>query len=187
TYGYVDTKGKIVIPTHFMPAGEFPDDPANLPVGGLDHDWVYFDRTGKIIMRVSMGEHLTNANLFVNGRLLMKEGFTWGYKDATGAWAIPPKYNDAQNFKDGLARVQDGAKWITIDTKGNPVPEDTRKLRPIEPVSEGLALARENDVLGWLDAQGQLAFPLRKYEEAHAFSNGRARIKVDGLYGFLDK
>jgi hypothetical protein len=186
-YGFVNTAGKIVIAPQFMPAGEFPDDTADLPVGGRDHNWVYFDKTGKIIIQISMGEHLTNANLFASGRLLVKDGFTWGYKDATGAWAIPAKYNDAQNFKDGLARVQDGSKWIVIDTKGNQVPEDRRTLRPIRPVSEGLALARERDVLGWIDAQEQLAFPLRKYEEAHDFLNGRARIRVDGLFGFLDK
>jgi len=186
-YGFVDTSGKLAIPPQFMPAGEFPDDPANLAFGGLDHDWCYFDRTGKIVIRVSMGEHLTAANLFSNGRLLVKEGFNWGYKDATGNWAIPAKYNDAQNFKDGFARVQEGAKWIMIDVQGNPIPEDKRKLKPIEPASEGLTLSREGDVLGWTDAKGELAFPLRKYEEAHSFFSGRARIKLDGLYGFMDK
>jgi hypothetical protein len=187
TYGFVDTTGKLVVPPQFMPAGEFPDDPADLPVAGLDHDWCYFDRTGKVIIRIPMGEQLTNAKLFANGRLLVKDGFNWGYKDATGAWAIPSKYNDAESFKDGVARVQEGAKWILIDTSGNPVPEDKRKLKPIEPPSDGLALARENDVLGWVDAQGAAAFALRKYEEAHSFASGRARIRLDGLYGYLDK
>ncbi|MEO8131888.1 MAG: WG repeat-containing protein [Bryobacteraceae bacterium] len=186
-YGFVDTSGKLAIPPQFMPAGEFSDDPANLAFGGLDREWVYFDRTGKIIIRVSMGEHLIAANLFSNGRLLVKEGFNWGYKDSSGAWAIPAKYNDAQNFQSGFARVQEGAKWILIDVNGNAVPEDKRKLRPVEPASDGLTLARENDVLGWLDAKDELAFPLRKYEEAHSFFSGRARIKLDGLYGFLDK
>ena len=187
TYGFVDIAGNLVIPAQFMPAGEFPDEPANLPVAGLDHDWCYIDHTGKIIIRVPMGEHLNKANLFSNGRLLVKEGFTWGYKDATGAWAIPAKYNDAQSFQNGFARVQEDARWIMIDVQGNTIPEDKRKLKPIEAASEGLALARESDVLGWVDAKGELAFPLRKYEEAHSFSAGRARIKVDGLYGYLDK
>ena len=57
----------------------------------------------------------------------------------------------------------------------------------MEAASEGLALARESDVLGWVDAKGELAVPLRKYEDAHSFSAGRARIKVDGLYGYLDE
>jgi WG containing repeat len=187
TYGFVDVNGKIAIPPQFIPAGEFPDDPADLPVGGLDHDWCYFDRTGKIVIRISMGPNLNNADPFANGRLRAKDGFTWGFKDATGNWAIPPKYNDAQNFKDGRAAVQDGVKWIAIDVHGKELPVDKRKLRAIEPPSEGLALATENDLLGWIDAKEHPAFPLRKYQEAHKFSCGLARIKVDDLYGYLDR
>jgi hypothetical protein len=145
-YGFVDLQGKIAIQPQFMPAGEFPDDSSNLPFGGLDREWVYFDRTGKIIIRISMGEPLTGARPFVNGRLAVKEGFTWGFKDASGKFAIPPKYNDVSDFKDGVARVQEGAKWILIDPRGKEVSPDKRKLRPIEPFSEGLALARENDL-----------------------------------------
>ncbi|HEV2687620.1 MAG TPA: WG repeat-containing protein [Bryobacteraceae bacterium] len=187
SYGFVDRDGKTAIAPQFMPAAEFSDDPANLPFGGLDHDWCYFDRTGKIVIRISMGPHLNGANSFANGRLRVKEGFTWGYKDASGNWAIPPKYNDAEDFKGGVARVQDGAKWIVINTFGKEVPENKKKLVAIEPAAEGLALARENDLLGWIDGRDRLAFPLRKYEEAHSFSCGLARIRLDDLYGFLDK
>jgi len=186
-YGYVDREGKIAIQPQFMPAGEFPDDSSNLAFGGLDREWVYFDRTGRIIIRISMGEHLIGARPFVNGRLAVKEGFTWGFKDASGKFAIPPKYNDVEDFKDGIARVQEGAKWILIDPRGKEVSPDKRKLRPIEPFSEGLALARENDLLGWIDDRDRLAFPLRKYEAAHKFSCGLARFKLDGLEGFLDR
>jgi WG containing repeat len=187
TYGFVDREGKVVIPPQFMPAQEFSDDPTDLPFGGLDHDWCYFDRTGKIVIRVSMGPNLNGANSFVNGRLRVKEGFTWGYKDSSGTWAIPPKYNDAEDFKGGIARVQDRDKWILINIFGKDVPENKKKIVPIAPVSDGLALARDGDLLGWIDARDKLAFPLRKYEEAHSFSCGLARFKLDNLYGFLDK
>jgi len=186
-YGFVDREGRTAIQPQFMPASEFPDNPAGLPFGGLDNDWCYFDRTGKIVIRVPIGTPMKGANLFSDGRLRVKEGFTWGYLDASGKWAIPPKYNDAGDFKAGVARVQDGAKWIEINVFGKEVPESKKKVVAIEPVSEGLALARENDLLGWIDARDRLAFPLRKYEEAHSFSCGLARIKLDDLYGYLDK
>jgi len=187
TYGFVDREGRTAIAPQFIPAAEFSDDAADLPFGGLDREWCYFDRTGKIVIRVSMGEHLTGANSFANGRLRVKEGFTWGFKDASGNWAIPPKYNDAEDFKGGVARVQDGPKWIWINIFGKEVPESKKKLIAIEPMSDGLALAREDDLLGWIDTRDRLAFPLRKYEEAHRFSCGLARIKLDDLYGYLDK
>ncbi len=185
-YGFVDRDGRAVIEPQFINAGEFSDDPANLNVTAIGQEWCYFDRTGKIVIRVSMGEHLAPGNLFVSGRLRVKDGFTWGYKDAAGKWAIQPEYNDAENFNDGLARVQQGDKWIAIDTQGQEVPEEKLKIRPIEPPSEGLTLAAGNGLLGWIDSSGKPAFPFRKYDEAHKFSNSRARIKIDGMYGFLD-
>ncbi len=185
-YGFVDRDGRMVVEPQFVNAGEFSDDPANLNATVIDREWCYFDRTGKVLIRVSMGEDLAAGDLFVDGRLRVKDGFTWGFKDSTGKWAIPPKYNDAKSFKDGLARVQQGDKWIAIDTRGREVPEDKRKIRPLEPPSEGLALAEDNDLLGWIDDRGKPAFPFRKYDEAHRFSDGRARIKLDSRYGFLD-
>lgn len=186
-YGFVDRQGKTVIEPQFMTAGEFPDDPADLPVAALNRDWCYFDRAGKIVLRVSMGPNLNDADLFANGRLRMKEGFTWGYKDASGAWAIPPRYNDAQNFDGGYAAVQDGDKWIVIDVHGNRMPQDKKRIHVIGAYAEGLALATDNGLLGWVDAQEHLAFPLRKYQKAFQFSNGLARFELDDLYGYLDK
>jgi hypothetical protein len=186
-YGFVDRQAKLVIPAQFLPAGEFPDDPANLPVGGLGTDWVYFDRTGKVIIQIPQGPHLDNPDVFADGRLRVKDGFQWGFKDASGTWAIPAKYNDAQSFKDGLARVQQGDKWIAIDVRGKTVPEDKKKIHVIGPYFEGLALAEDNGLSGWVDAQGQPAFPMRKYQRAFRFSSGLARFQMDDLYGYLDK
>jgi hypothetical protein len=186
-YGFVDRQAKMAIPPQFLPAGEFSDDPANLPLGGLGPDWVYFDRTGKVIIRISKGSHLEDPDLFSSGRLRVKDGFTWGYKDASGAWAIPAKYNDAENFKDGLARVQEGDKWILIDVRGKTVPPDKKRIHVIGPYSEGLALAIDNGLTGWVDAEEHLAFPLRKYQKAFRFSSGLARFQMDDLYGYLDK
>jgi hypothetical protein len=186
-YGFVDGQGKIVIPPQFMPAGEFPDDSSNLPVGGLDREWVYFDRNGKIVIRIPFGEHLENPNPFHDGRLRFKEGFNWGYKDASGAWAIPAKYNDAQDFENGVALVQEGDKWIAIDVRGKTIPQDRKKLRVIGKYSEGLALAADNGLMGWVDEHEKLAFPLRKYQKASSFSNGLAVFELDDLYGYLDR
>jgi hypothetical protein len=186
-YGYVDRQAQLVIPPQFLPASEFSDDPANLTFGGLASDWVYFDRSGKIVIRVPKGPHLEDPDLFANGRLRVKDGFTWCYKDASGAWAIPPKYNDAETFKDGLARVQEGDKWIVIDIRGKTVSLDKRRIRVIGSYSEGLALATDNGLTGWVDAQEHLAFPMRKYQKAFNFSSGLARFQMDDLYGYLDK
>lgn len=186
-YGFIDRDGRVVIPPTYINAAEFPDNPENLPFGAFDREWRYFDHTGKVIVSVPFGEHLNPANLFADGRLLVKDGFTWGYKDARGNWAIPAKFNDASSFERGLARVQDGEKWMFIDVNGREVPQEQLRLRPLEPFSEGLALTMENGLTGWVDQAGKLAFPLRKYEKAFKFSSGMARIRVDDLFGYLDR
>jgi hypothetical protein len=184
-YGYIDRSGKVVIEPQFMPAGAFPDDGDGLAVGGLDRNWVYFDRSGKVILRVPM-EGRDRADAFKDGLLRMKEGFYWGYKNASGAWAIPARFDEAQNFENGRAQVQLEGKWITIDKTGQLV----RILpgpRQVRPFSDGLALATDRDREGYILPSGELAFPLRKYDAAYDFSDGRARIKLDGRFGYLDK
>ena len=182
-YGYINRDGKMVIEPQFMPAGPFPDDGNGLAVGGLNREWVYFDRTGKIILRVSM-EGKDRADAFHDGLLRFKDGFYWGFKNAAGNWAIPAKYDQVSDFQDGLARVELEGKWQWIDTSGKQV--EAPKLERVGKTSEGLTLYRDNDRLGYLKADGAPAFPFRRYEEAKDFTCGLARIKVDGRYGFLD-
>lgn len=179
-YGLIDPSGKRIADIPYRVLGEFHQGLLRVQKAGHPTAYGFVNRDGRVAIE-------PEGNLFVNGRLRVKDGFTWGYKDATGKWAIPAKYNDAENFKDGVARVQQGDKWITINPRGKEVPEDKRKVRPVEPPSEGLALAADKDLLGWIDDQGKPAFPFRKYDEAHKFSAGRARIKVDDMYGFLDR
>lgn len=182
-YGYINREGKMVIEPQFMPAGPFPDDGSGLAVGGLNREWVYFDRTGKIILRVSM-EGKDRADGFHDGLLCFKEGFYWGFKNAAGNWAIAAKYDQVSDFKDGLARVELEGKWQWIDTSGKQV--EAPKMERMGKTSEGLTLYRDGDRLGYLKADGTPAFAFRRYEEARDFTCGLARIKVDGRYGFLD-
>ncbi|MBL8176617.1 MAG: WG repeat-containing protein [Bryobacterales bacterium] len=182
-YGYIDRAGKMVIEPRFMPAGAFPDDGRGLAVGGLNREWVYFDRTGKIILRLPM-EGRDRADAFQDGLLRWKEGFYWGYRNAAGEWAIEARYDAASDFKDGLARVELDGKWVWIDRSGRQVDAPLRER--VGNTAEGLTLYREGDRLGYLKADGAAAFPFRRYQEARDFSCGLARIKLDGRFGFLD-
>ncbi len=184
-YGYIDRNGKIVIEPRFMPAGAFPADGRGLAVGGLDRHWCYFDKNGKIILRLPM-EGYDRAPAFRDGLLRWKEGFYWGFKDPSGAWAIQPQFDDARDFEDGTASVEKQGKWILIDTRGNTV-APRKGPRPIHKPSDGLTLAQDGDRLGYLLPNGQPAFDFRKYDAAFDFHCGLARIKLDGKFGYLDK
>lgn len=184
-YGYADRDGKMVIEPKFMPAGKFPEDGRGLAVGGLDRNWCYFDRTGKIILRLPMEGH-DRAPAFRDGLLRWKEGFHWGFKDASGGWAIAAQFDDARDFENGLASVEKDGKWVQIDTRGSVVPEK-KGPRAVHPPSEGLALAEDGDRTGYLRGDGSAAFEFRKYQKAFDYHCGMARIQMDGKFGYLDK
>lgn len=184
-YGYIDRDGRVVIEPKFMPAGPFPADGRGLAVGGFERDWCYFDKTGKIILRLPMDGH-DRAPAFVDGLLVWKEGFKWGFKDINGNFEIEARYDDARSFENGLASVEKDGKWIQIDTRGKTV-APKKGPRPIRPQSDGLTLAEDGDRTGYLLPDGKPAFEFRKYDAAYDFHCGMARIKMDGKFGYLDK
>ncbi len=183
-YGYIDRDGRVVIEPRFMPAGGFPDD-GGLAVGGLDRQWVYFDRTGKVLISIPM-EGRDRADGFHDGLLRVKEGFYWGYKDASGKWSIPAKFDNAGNFEDGVAQVELKGKYIAIDVRGDQV-KIAKGPRKVAKASDGLTRAVDGDRMGWLKTDGKPAFPFRVYEQSFDFSCGLARIRLEGRFGFLDK
>lgn len=184
-YGYIDRDGKMVIEPRFMLAGAFPADGNGLAVGGLDREWCYFDRTGKIVMRLPMEGH-DRAPGFHDGLLVWKDGFHWGYRDMAGNWAIEAKFDDARDFENGFAAVEKDGKWIRIDTKGRTVPEK-KGPRALHAASDGLTLAEDGDRMGYLLPNGNPAFEFRKYEAAFDYQCGMARIKLDGKFGYMDR
>ncbi|MEO8025587.1 MAG: WG repeat-containing protein [Bryobacteraceae bacterium] len=184
TYGYMDRDGHVVIEPKYLPAGDFPDD-GGLNVGGLNKEWQYFDTNGNVIFRIPQGPRLEGAIGFHGGLLRVKEGFSWGFKDAHGEWRIKPTYDDAQDFKDGFASVESGGKWIEIDTDGKEVKRPA--WHALKPISDGLRLVAEGDRMGYLTPDDKPAFAFRKYEDAKSFSCGMAAVKVDGSWGYLDR
>lgn len=54
-----------------------------------------------------------------SGQLMpaLQEG-RFGYVDAGGRFVIPPRFNAARNFFEGLAAVEQDGKWGYIDPRG---------------------------------------------------------------------
>lgn len=183
-YGYVDTKGKVVIEPQFMPGGNFPVD--GLALVGKDREWWYIDTTGKPIIKIPL-DLSQDATTFHEGLLRFKDenqGW-WGYKNAKGEWAIPAKYDEASDFENGLARVKLESKRFQINPKGEEVPENP--IHRTGPYSEGLAVARTDTRSGYINESGQFVFRPRDFERIEDFSCGRGLVRMSGRYGFVDK
>ena len=125
-YGYKDANGNIIIKAKYIAAFPFNDDLALVVTKKLDHseNWHYIDVKGNTKLK----SHCYRADSFSEGyaAVIPEEGAHWGYIDKTGEIVIPPQYDAASMFENGLATVHIGGatgKWVVIDTKGNIVRE----------------------------------------------------------------
>ena len=75
--------------------------------------------------------------------------YKWGFRDASGKIVIPAKYDQVQDFSNGLAAVATGtlsrAKWGFIDKTGNMVIEQKFTIQPSQFDKCGLAFVQNKD------------------------------------------
>ena len=112
-------------------------------------------------------------------------------KDSLKAVVIPPTYDGAWKFNEGLAAVKLNGKYGYINKLGQeivPLKYDayTNGLAFRESFSEGMAPVRLNEKFGYVNKQGQEITPI-KYEYAANFCEGLAQIKLNGKYGYINQ
>ena len=130
----------------------------------------------------------------------------WGYQDKTGTYVIPPQYDRAEDFSEGVAAVGLKEKFGYIDSTGHVV--IPLHFAHAGPFSEGLALVYTTwgmNLLGevegvWLfaragyiDHKGKFVIKPRLVENASDFSQGLAAFEPgpsswgSAKWGYLDK
>ncbi len=137
----------------------------------------YIDKEGNTAFELNEveGVKVMRAFNFVCGRaMVLLEDGTWGYIDDNGETAIPFKYSDAWNFKEGLAVVylddpdEEGAEWAVIDTEGEVL--FTKAFSDLDPVAhvyyDGLLGTKKNDgeqsQVVFLDRDGNTVLELQE-------------------------
>jgi hypothetical protein len=129
----------------------------------------------------------------------------WGYQDTTGAFVIPPQFDSADVFSEGLARVELHRKWGYVDVSGRVV--IPLKFVHAEPFTDGLALvyttwgANIFGTEGWdffrragyINHDGKFVIGPRNTLNARGFSEGIAPFQPalstaqSPKWGYLDK
>jgi hypothetical protein len=148
-YGYIDTKGDVVIKAQFETVGYFRGGVAWARttkgiIGFIDTkgDWIiepqfiaagtFDDATGLARVKTETGWAYVDkaGNLmkmddtqvwehFSEGLALGKKNGLFGYFNAQGEWAIQPQFDGGRDFKNGFAGAKKGGKWGIIDKQGN--------------------------------------------------------------------
>ncbi len=209
-YGYVNSKGEIVIKPQFEFAYDFSE---NLAMIRDNEKLAYIDRSGNIVLQtdyvagesfqeglavvVKDGYGFINKNVktivepqydyalgFSEGMAVVTKDGKSGFIDKTGKLVIEMKYDNAGSFKEGLAKVSIGSKNYYINPNGEITL--TVDAEMVYDFSEGMALIRKNEKYGFIDNKGQIIVqPI--YEEARGYSEGLAAVSLNERWGYIDK
>jgi len=126
----------------------------------------------------------------------------WGYIDRDGEVVVAPRFRQAGDFSDGLARVETEKGSGYIDADGKIAFMLDAELGPVDwtlRFTEGRALISWKGKRGYFDRRGKLAVE-PKYDDANKFSEGLAAVNIGaksagfprpsvmqgGNWGFID-
>ena len=110
--------------------------------------------------------------------------YKYGFINELGAEVIEIKYDEASNFKEGLAAVKINGKYGFIDVMGTlliPARYDDVGL-----FNKGLAKVKLNNKYGFIDKQDKMMIPLI-YDKISNFNYGFCVAKNNGLVGVINE
>ncbi len=149
--------------------------------------WGLMDSTGRSIVTPQF-DALDRGG--TEGLWPAQQSGKWGYINSDGRMVIPLQFAAAWPFKEGQAAVLVGEKWGFIATDGAMVV--TPRFDSAGPVFfEGLIQVAIDGHMGFADREGKyFRVPHDGPDESHwfqYFSDGRAPIKQNRKWGFVDK
>lgn len=180
-WGFINENGEIVIPAdYFMVMCDFSDGRAFVWIHEGGHPTVegYIDRQGNCL-----GEFVEiEEPYFDYEEEHFETRYFYGYIDRTGKYLVPPKFQKAWRFNNGLAKVKIDNKYGLIDTTGAYVVEPQREDVTFQNAGlmkdEGMSrIQQRGDYFGFKDSRsGDVIAPV--YDYAYEFSDGFAVIRL---------
>jgi hypothetical protein len=145
-----------------------------------DGAWGYARGDGTL----AIAPRFERAGRFVEGRALIRQDGRYGFIDTTGTAVIPPTYAAARPFSGGRAPVRPDSLWGFVDRAGTMVIEP-RFRWAARPAVDSLSPAAPDSLGPGPEAAGPTLVP--PAGPTAYFSEGRARIRRDGRWGFIDR
>lgn len=178
-WGFINKKGEFVIKPQYLGAKEFENNIGTV----LDNKgYKYVNRNLEIFPTNKEYEVL---HYFVENLAPVKKNKKWGFIDTTGNFIIEPVFEEVDYFSEGLAAVKYKGKWGYILTSGewyvNPVFDFAKKFK------DGMGLVKEGKIYYYVNKQNQIIGKDSPLELRHYFSDGRARVKHNTDWGFINK
>lgn len=184
-YGCINLKGEEVIPCIYSQIDSFSDGYALVEKTDADNNQLqYFFIDNKGTRYLPFPSDYLSPSVH-DGLIIAIDNGKYGYFDVNGRIVIPCIYDYAEEFKDGIAKVELNGKWGLINTKGKFI-IPCKYERIMWDFHEGLCILRFNSKCGFVDKKGNNITPFI-YDRAEDFKNGFARVKKGNRWGIIDK
>ena len=164
-YGLCDDSGNVAVACqypylHYCENGWYLAQDQNGRYGFIDKD-------GKVMIDFSFEQ----AMVFSSGLAPVLQNGLWGFINEAGEMVITPTYRTASmvatgtdpyvggcTFWDGVGKVQDGDRWVLIDTSGNVVANDP-SISGYFSCGSGLVAYQDaqSGLLGYMTTDGKIA------------------------------
>lgn len=107
-----------------------------------------------------------------------------GYVDGLWNIVIPPQFDSAGDFSEGLAAVERDGKFGYINVDGEFVIPP--KYDAADAFGDGMAPVRTGGQLEYIDREGNNVFVLNA-DEGKPFANGIAFVRIGDVWGVIDR
>jgi hypothetical protein len=205
-WGAIDKTGCLIFEADFERLYDFAEE---IAVAENADEWFFINPGGEITKTFSKDEVFFNYNVtkrFSEGLIAVHDFKTgkFGFMNRSGEFVIAPKFENAANFSEGLARVSviENQKESLgfINPEGEFVIEprfdiDADFLRNSNDFSEGLSALIDGPLkldkdpsFMFIDKNGEIVLH-PEFFRAEPFHNGLAVVTapVSGIYGYIDK
>ncbi len=191
--GFIDSTGKVVIPSIFIVAGDFSEGLSNARLNG---HYGFIDNSGEFVIEAKYD----HAYQFSEGLALVYNNGKPGFIGHDGEKVFEINFWRAESFKNGKAKVTSkSGKFGAIDKKGKLIVDTI--FSSIEWQENGNALVESipetsdsnynskdsGNKIGVLDSLGNFIIPFWKFESINVFSSDyyicNEQIKFDSVNG----
>lgn len=198
-WGFIDATGKVIVPLQYFAVAPFADGVAAVTIGnGASRPCGYIDHANKFVIApqtefgcTEFHEGFAEVDIYDKQ---VGESLS-AYIDKKGQLAVASGLAVAKPFAEGLALVNDFAKWSFVNKDGQTV-IDLRGANPYDPLadkyeptgsfSEGLAMvgielagSSGYSRYAFMNRRGQIIFRLPRHVTAQGdFHDGRAKVYV---------
>ena len=183
---FLDANGQKVLDNGFYRIWEFSEGLA-VAMEKRGSKWGYIDHSGSFVIPPQFPEYREGlVGSFQEGLAAVETRGKLGYIDHSGKYAIEPRFVAGTSFEDGIARVvvEGPCAYFDLDHF-----DPCMRMSSITAPQTGVAsYLKPTNSCKWtfIDRSGREIIG-QQFEEASAFHEGLAVVKVGKLYGYIDK